>query len=854
MRTVSYRLSDLSRVIIPIGKVAENEATQVRIDSSEVFADYPTAVPSMSVLNPSGESYPVSVSADGVYVLWNVKDSDLTAEGDGEFQLSFTVNTTVVKSSIGHTHVCRSIVAEGEAPDPIQNWLDDAEQTLAKIDSAIPEGGTTGQVLAKKSNTDFDTEWVDQTGGGGGGTSDYTQLTNKPQIAGVTLTGNKSLHDLGAAAESDIPDVSSFYTKPSGGIPATDIAEGVIPDVSGFYTKPSGGIPASDLASAVQTSLGKADTAYQKPGSGIPASDIASGVIPEPTSIIDDTAGDGDTNKVWSADKSADLMSALNSAVPTVYTVGTGKDFSTFTAMLIALENDNSNKVVYVDSGVYDIFEEMGGAEYMEEIAPTASQLNWRDVCHVVPPNTKIVGLGNVVLEWKPTAAQMISTDVARLFSPLNISGSCEIENINVVAQNCMYPVHDETSGLTAYDGATHIYRNCSFTLLNGSYGGTVYGAGHNKLMTIIFENCTFDSQKEKMIWSTHDQTALKNDNSVFTFNNCIFKSTKSDPYVRFSSSDTYGRKDIVQFNNCVIPKIMFVTTGNNAKQGYDVTLIGCTIVEVEYADEVIDRYPIRQYNTSAQPIPCTGISLNSETATLNAIDATTTLTATKSPSDTTDTVVWSSSDTSVAVVSNGTVTAKGFGNAVITVVCGGYSATCSVTVSEQPEFIVVTGYVPKRLTTANDASSVADNTGATQNNCGLALDSNDTTLLPCSNVNSVDTSPFRLVPIPLPEGCVAIRFTCENYTMKTRIVWYDRFSENTVSGYGGSAKVLAGNGDTSWDQDSWEHTAIAVVPNVSGINGFAGLVYLVNFNQTNHTDVTELSGLTMEFLYELPT
>ena len=32
---------------------------------------------------------------------------------------------------------------------------------------------------------------------------------------------------------------------------------------SGFYTKPSGGIPSSDLTSAVQTSLGKADTAIQ---------------------------------------------------------------------------------------------------------------------------------------------------------------------------------------------------------------------------------------------------------------------------------------------------------------------------------------------------------------------------------------------------------------------------------------------------------------------------------------------------------------------------------------------------------------------------------------------------------------
>lgn len=33
----------------------------------------------------------------------------------------------------------------------------------------IPAGGTTGQVLAKKSGTDYDTEWVDQTGGGGSG-------------------------------------------------------------------------------------------------------------------------------------------------------------------------------------------------------------------------------------------------------------------------------------------------------------------------------------------------------------------------------------------------------------------------------------------------------------------------------------------------------------------------------------------------------------------------------------------------------------------------------------------------------------------------------------------------------------
>lgn len=42
-------------------------------------------------------------------------------------------------------------------------------------------------------------------GGGGGGTSNYNSLSNKPQIGGVTLQGNKSLSDLGAVAEDDVP-------------------------------------------------------------------------------------------------------------------------------------------------------------------------------------------------------------------------------------------------------------------------------------------------------------------------------------------------------------------------------------------------------------------------------------------------------------------------------------------------------------------------------------------------------------------------------------------------------------------------------------------------------------------------
>ena len=45
-------------------------------------------------------------------------------------------------------------------------------------------------------------EWARTASGGGGGTSNYNDLSNKPSIGGVTLSGDKSLSDLGAVAAS----------------------------------------------------------------------------------------------------------------------------------------------------------------------------------------------------------------------------------------------------------------------------------------------------------------------------------------------------------------------------------------------------------------------------------------------------------------------------------------------------------------------------------------------------------------------------------------------------------------------------------------------------------------------------
>ena len=52
--------------------------------------------------------------------------------------------------------------------------------------------------------------------GGSGGTSDYEQLSKKPQINSHTLIGNKSAHDLGLATEDAVSGKSTVTANPAG--------------------------------------------------------------------------------------------------------------------------------------------------------------------------------------------------------------------------------------------------------------------------------------------------------------------------------------------------------------------------------------------------------------------------------------------------------------------------------------------------------------------------------------------------------------------------------------------------------------------------------------------------------------
>ena len=122
---------------------------------------------------------------------------------------------------------------------------------------------------------------------------------------------------------------------------------------------------------------------------------------------------------------------------------------------------------------------------------------------------------------------------------------------------------------------------------------------------------------------------------------------------------------------------------GDPAANDYQVTLIDLVADDENYETKNPTCVPAT-ITVTAAPKPATGISLNKSELTLTAGNSDTSLTATVTPSDSTDTVVWSTDKPAVATVdpATGKVTAVAPGEAIITARAGTQTATCTVKVN----------------------------------------------------------------------------------------------------------------------------------------------------------------------------
>lgn len=219
----TYNISRLPNMLC-IGFDGENNWRPQAFDCTPLLQNHPNGTISLWIL-PNGESqaFPVALERDGNMVVWTPLSEELTAS-NGALQIVCIDGTDVGKSAVAMFRVDESILPGADHPAEVPSW---AIQTVERAESAADRAEEAAESIDIESLEARIAQAVE----------DY--LDEHP----VSVTVDS---ELSSTSENPVQnkvikaalDQKGTYSKPSGGIPASDLEPGVIPDVSSKQDAP----------------------------------------------------------------------------------------------------------------------------------------------------------------------------------------------------------------------------------------------------------------------------------------------------------------------------------------------------------------------------------------------------------------------------------------------------------------------------------------------------------------------------------------------------------------------------------------------------------------------------------------
>lgn len=283
---------------------------------------------------------------------------------------------------------------------------------------------------------------------------------------------------------------------------------------------------------------------------------------------------------------------------PYVKTVGLGGyDYTSLTACIKALPTDpDIEKIIYVHAGEYDVYNEIGGDAYIATLDGTES---WRSVNTMIPVNTKIIGIGRVVLKFN--CPDSISSDVAVLLSCINASKNFTLENVNIECKNLRYAVHLEGSGLTDYNESSFELKNCSFVRETGTYSNSVIGVGLNNASALKIDQCRIENKNNDSCLLAHGNNDTLGSSPHICVSNSALISSGTSLYLlvvadRHQVIDTF-------ISGTYLGALIYKANGSPGQNPYDnfaITMVNTTDVQVSASTVMQNVIETKKYN----PIP----------------------------------------------------------------------------------------------------------------------------------------------------------------------------------------------------------------------------------------------------------
>lgn len=360
--TIALTIEDFGKTAVDIGRLAENKAVQVRVDLSKILLQEPKATASLVVESPSGDKYPAITRMEGKTLIWDVAAADVASAGKGKVQLNVIgTNGEVLKSAVAVIRISGSIVGNGQAPNPVQNWIDSATKALNEAYAIVAE-------LQQKLD---DGEFVGPQGNPGA-----TGATPNIQIGSVE-TGNPGTD--AEASMSGTPEAPILNLK----IPRGADGSGSVSKVDGVGPA-SGNVPLGAVRYSAAQNLTEAQQAQARENisaaknaamTGATASAAgAGGLVPAP--------GAGDEGNVLHGDGTWKKLDLSGKTVEITATELTGKSTADRAAMYAA--GTRLLKVVNGDTEVLLGLNADGNTEWLGSNKLVRNLLDNSDFSHPV--------------------------------------------------------------------------------------------------------------------------------------------------------------------------------------------------------------------------------------------------------------------------------------------------------------------------------------------------------------------------------------------------------------------------------------------------------------------------------------
>lgn len=306
---------------VRIGYQGENKRQRVAFPLQDIMEEFPGGTAVLAILRKDDtDPVPAAITEmDGTDLIWTVTAWECAKEGYLYAQITYAVGEVVSKTKTYRFDIKNSLIVSAAEPETWQDMVGQLVTAAAALQAAIAEyDAMTAAAIALPAGSD--------------------------PTAEIDRSGEHPVLRLGIAPGADGHDGEDGYSPSASVVKVGKKATITIVDKDGTTTAEisdgedgQGGDVIDDTAGAGDTDkTWSADKLtdelagkYEKPSSGIPATDLAAGVIPDPTDLIDDTAGAGDTDVTFSADKLAtdhsSLLNQINVLQPTATSGDVGK-------------------------------------------------------------------------------------------------------------------------------------------------------------------------------------------------------------------------------------------------------------------------------------------------------------------------------------------------------------------------------------------------------------------------------------------------------------------------------------------------------------------------------------------------